>query len=281
MLPFAFAPLGCGQPAGQVSDQSNEYANYSESTGNEETNKSAAENAPKLEQHEVHRESLDDKAAADEMTVKNETADKPGEESAADEKGMETSPVSTDAPEAKTEESQPAESANDEAAPKEEEVTNENAATQEAAASKEEVATKEKTSEPQPSEHVDPPQSELEVSLQEVEEKLNTAKTTLQKYSNQQEKKDFRNSSQKQLDENQTSRKPLKDEISRLQAELQQKEQRLEKITSLTKEVQAKIDQLDPTSAEPDEQLRQEIEESLSQLQRLQSDSDRQVAQQK
>ncbi|UUO06821.1 hypothetical protein M4951_00570 [Blastopirellula sp. J2-11] len=270
MLPFAFAPLGCGQPAGQVSDQSDEYSSYIESTGNEETKTSAAENAPKLEQHEVHRESLDDETKTDEMTVKNESPEKATEQSAAaaEERGGETSPVSTDAPEAKAEESQPAKSANDKKS-------------QPAESAKEEAPAKEEAATPQPSEHVDPPQSELEVSLQEVEEKLNTAKTTLQKYSNQQEKKDFRNSSQKQLDDNQTNRKPLKEEISHLQAELQQKQQRLEKINSLTEEIQAKIDQLDPTSAEPDEKLRQEIEESLSQLQRLQSDSDRQVAQQK
>lgn len=234
ILPLAAISLGCTQPAGQVSDQSGEYSNYYESTGNEET---AADKAPTLETHEVHRESLDAADATEEMTAENKV-------------------------EAQAEETQIAA----------EEVKPEEVAEQQVSTFKDDS--------PEQSEHIDPPQSALEVSLAEVEQELNQAKETLKMYSTQQEKKDFRNGAQKLLDENLDSYKPLRDEIAEMKAELRQKEQRLEAITMLTDAVQDKIDQLDPTSAEPDKQLREEIQESLSQLRYLQSEKVRRVAQQ-
>lgn len=256
ILPLALAPLGCSQPAGQVSDQSGEYSGYYEATGNEET---AADQAPKLEQHEVHRESLDAADASEEMMTQNEAAPADQEEAPAD---QEAAPAKEEA----------AKVAADEAKSEEAEVKPEEVAEQQVSTFKDES--------PEQSEHVDPPQSALEVSLAEVEAELNQAKQTLQKYSTQQEKKDFRNGAQKLLDENLDSYKPLQADIARLKADLHEKEQRLEAITMLTDAIQDKIDQLDPTSAEPDAKLRKEIQESLSQLRYLQSENDRRVAQQ-
>lgn len=260
LLPLAFAPLGCAQPVGQVSDQG-DYNSYYESTGNEET---AADEKPSLEKHEVHRESMDKQAPAEEMTAKTE----------------ETKTEEAKAEEAKTEEqTAAAEQPQTEEAAKEESAKTEQVSTEAVEEVKpEEVANQSegtfKDESEEQSAHVDPPQSQLEVSLAEVEQELMKAKETLAKYSTQQEKKDFRNGAQKLLDETiDTNNKPLKEDIAKLKKELDEKQQRLDAITMLTDQVQEQIDQLDPTSAEPNDELREEIRKSLARLRQLKAES--------
>lgn len=115
---------------------------------------------------------------------------------------------------------------------------------------------------------------DLEVSIKEVQRELQEAQDKLTGFINQKRKRDFAMQMQDKLHEVQPDVQQLEAKTADIEDELEEKDDRLVRILQQRKLVREKLSQLDATSADPQEELKKEIEQAWAELQRLTNGSD-------